>query len=650
MGKDPEKKEYKQVQFLAWEIYTGPVMDTSYNGVDYAGIRLQNGGRSTDHRWAVLDQCIDIEARLEATKRALETALLWADKDESTLKIFMAPEFLYRGPAGAYINDLLDGWVGAPPFKGITLPPPFDLAWGGLIGGLKALAADAQFENWIFVFGTAIGAAFTGPQDDATAVNISFIQRGGPSRGNECYFVKKHLKSWMDFIRFNLDHPAFFDRDVRHDSRRDWPVLDGMMYDNDEMGGCLFSFPTVCRSGGTALRFGLEICLDHAQGYESSDPNAAIGRLARTGERVDIQLVPSCGMSLIERSLALAPAQGPRDTSYAFNCDGNASLDLRALGGHVQLWHQVTAAGGGYQVEALQDVQSIYDEPDQTPPPADDPKQSRHFGISDAVIDLSGRIQLDPEEPGIDLRRISPYTLWRSHEDLPAGTDPQIETWPKGLGYIRRLPPVPLLQDDIPGNNRGMEQISTVMTSHDFISKAKKIAKSYETLYIMGCFGAPMTESNKKRYCDNHPFNRVPARTRLIMAASADTFGFDCVGLIKGILWGWGGDTHAQYGGAKYLSNGVPDIGADTMINRCTGASDKGWDDILPGEVVWMGGHIGIYIGDGLAVECSPKWSDKVQITAVENIGSQDGYHSRRWEKHGKLPWIDYGVKCTLSE
>lgn len=48
----------------------------------------------------------------------------------------------------------------------------------------------------------------------------------------------------------------------------------------------------------------------------------------------------------------------------------------------------------------------------------------------------------------------------------------------------------------------------------------------------------------------------------MINAASADTFGFDCVCLIKGVLWGWHGDKNAVYGGATYTSNGVPDIGA----------------------------------------------------------------------------------------
>ena len=127
----------------------------------------------------------------------------------------------------------------------------------------------------------------------------------------------------------------------------------------------------------------------------------------------------------------------------------------------------------------------------------------------------------------------------------------------------------------------------------------------------------------------------------MINAATADTFGFDCVNLIKGILWGWTGDKARTYGGAKYptaadlKAGACPDIGADGMIAKCTGVSTTGWTSMVPGEAVWCKGHIGIYIGDGLAVECSPRWANRVQITAVAGCGKKAGYNTRTWTKHG---------------
>lgn len=190
------------------------------------------------------------------------------------------------------------------------------------------------------------------------------------------------------------------------------------------------------------------------------------------------------------------------------------------------------------------------------------------------------------------------------------------------------------------------------MKDQELVQILKRIATAYKTLYIMGCFGAPMNDTNKKRYCNNHEYNRKPERQAMIKAASADTFGFDCVCLIKGVLWGWSGDTSKTYGGATYNSNGVPDTSADGMIRFCQNVSTD-FSNIVPGEAVWLSGHIGIYIGDGLAVECTPKWKNCVQITAVANIGSVAGYQSRRWTKHGKLPYVEYSTqtkKKTIDE
>lgn len=184
-----------------------------------------------------------------------------------------------------------------------------------------------------------------------------------------------------------------------------------------------------------------------------------------------------------------------------------------------------------------------------------------------------------------------------------------------------------------------------VMKASEFVNKLKDIATNYKTLYVMGCFGAPMNTKNKTRYCDNHSYNRKAARQALIKAASSDTFGFDCVCLIKGVLWGWTGDKSKTYGGAAYKTNGVPDVSADGMIKLCSNVTTD-FSKIEIGEAVWMTGHIGIYIGNGLAVECTPKWDNKVQITACNC--TKTGYNTRNWTKHGKLPYIEYDVKETV--
>lgn len=190
------------------------------------------------------------------------------------------------------------------------------------------------------------------------------------------------------------------------------------------------------------------------------------------------------------------------------------------------------------------------------------------------------------------------------------------------------------------------------MTNKELVDKCLDIAKNYKTLYVMGCFGAPLTGSNVSRYCTNHTYNKQAARTKMIKAAgnqNPPVYGFDCVNLIKAVLWGWTGNVSKSYGGATYASNGVPDVSADGMIAKCNSVSTTGWASMTVGEVVWMSGHIGVYIGDGLAVECSPRWANKVQITAVANIGSKSGYNARKWTKHGRLPYITYVANAAPS-
>ena len=178
------------------------------------------------------------------------------------------------------------------------------------------------------------------------------------------------------------------------------------------------------------------------------------------------------------------------------------------------------------------------------------------------------------------------------------------------------------------------------MNNFEFAEKLKRIAGDYKTTYVMGCFGAPLTSSNIGRYIDAYSYNRD---RKAALAAKADKgyFGFDCVCLIKAVMWGWCGDSTKSYGGAVYASGGVGDIGDHQMISMCP--ERKGdFSDIQVGEAVWMPGHIGVYVGDGLCVECTAAWEAKVMLTALGNIGEKKGYHTRSWTCHGKLPFIEY--------
>lgn len=101
----------------------------------------------------------------------------------------------------------------------------------------------------------------------------------------------------------------------------------------------------------------------------------------------------------------------------------------------------------------------------------------------------------------------------------------------------------------------------------------------------------------------------------------------DCVGLIKGYSWY---DTASQM--TILVSNGMPDIGADTMYENAT---EKGTIDSIPeipGLAVWKEGHIGVYIGDGKVVEAYGTTSGVIR-SELANGG---------WTHWLKIPYISY--------
>lgn len=187
------------------------------------------------------------------------------------------------------------------------------------------------------------------------------------------------------------------------------------------------------------------------------------------------------------------------------------------------------------------------------------------------------------------------------------------------------------------------------MTSKELIAKLHDVVNNHKTVYMLGCFGAPVSESLIAGKTKQLPTWYTPKKqAQLRKLIGKGYFAFDCVNLIKGLLWGWNGNPNATYGGAKYVSNGVPDTNADGMISRCEDVSNN-FVNIEAGEAVWMKGHIGIYIGDGKVIECTPSWLNKVQITACWNVGRISGMNGRKWVKHGKLPYIEY-ESMTVKE
>ena len=200
----------------------------------------------------------------------------------------------------------------------------------------------------------------------------------------------------------------------------------------------------------------------------------------------------------------------------------------------------------------------------------------------------------------------------------------------------------------------GGENVNYLMTEAELCAKLMDIAGNYKTAYMLGPWGWPATSKMIQRATTQGSNAKTNCQWLPQANAIKDKgFLFDCVGLIKGILWGWDGDLSRTYGGAGYACNGVPDYDAKKMIDCCREVSTD-FSDIVPGEAVWMDGHIGVYVGEGLVVEATPKWRGGVQRSTLANTAGSKTLPgtagARTWTKHGKLPWVDYAAQETEKE
>ena len=144
--------------------------------------------------------------------------------------------------------------------------------------------------------------------------------------------------------------------------------------------------------------------------------------------------------------------------------------------------------------------------------------------------------------------------------------------------------------------------------------------------YVWGTYGHVLTRSYYEAKLAQYP-EGVGNYADFIQANWLGKRTADCVGLIKGYCWF---DPETQSIG--YAINGMPDIATEQMIEWC---DEKGSMDTMPeipGLLLWMDGHVGIYIGDGYAIEAMGTKYGVVKTQVVD----------RGWKKWGKLPCIQY--------
>ncbi len=144
--------------------------------------------------------------------------------------------------------------------------------------------------------------------------------------------------------------------------------------------------------------------------------------------------------------------------------------------------------------------------------------------------------------------------------------------------------------------------------------------------YVWGTYGCILTSDLYAAKLQQYPVE-IGRYADFIIANWLGGRTADCVGLIKG--YGWLNPDTLEVG---YGTNGMPDIGADSMYYN---AYEKGPIDTIPdipGIAVWHTGHIGIYIGNGEVIEAM---GTRYGVVRTQVAGS-------RWTHWLKIPYITY--------
>ncbi|MEA4831927.1 MAG: NlpC/P60 family protein [Oscillospiraceae bacterium] len=151
--------------------------------------------------------------------------------------------------------------------------------------------------------------------------------------------------------------------------------------------------------------------------------------------------------------------------------------------------------------------------------------------------------------------------------------------------------------------------------------------------YWYGSFGQLANARDLDWYARTYPVYWTDSRVVLAKEKHIGQKVHDCVGLIKGYLWS--SDPNSP---AKYRED--QDVSANGMRLKCVERGDINTIPETPGTLVFMSGHVGIYIGNGEVIEARG-----FQYGVVKTK-----LYDRPWKWWGKCPWIDYSVLSAANQ
>lgn len=107
----------------------------------------------------------------------------------------------------------------------------------------------------------------------------------------------------------------------------------------------------------------------------------------------------------------------------------------------------------------------------------------------------------------------------------------------------------------------------------------------------------------------------------------------DCIGLIKGYLWCDSPDDNTP------VYDATQDLSANRMRSACTAKGEMASMPDVPGVLVFMNRHVGVYIGNGEVIEARGHAYGVVKTKLTE----------RPWTSWGCCPYISYEVAESVE-
>lgn len=344
-GRDiPLVSKYTHFQGLGYEIFTGAAsafLDDDVKNPECVGLGAYGEvDGDLECYLGLQNDSDDVTRRLSIMKFALEKAYQLSDPSNTTLKLFNAPEFFFRGKNGAYN---ITHEYGDPHFEACH-------AVCQTLKGLETLVADEKFKDWLFLFGTVIASDTRASEDhESVFVNFAPVYRGyDPATSSPLgkrLIVPKRYVSREDFLtirrKFNeslateiFDDPMPYQATVlnpfeygyRQYNNDQWKKYKGALTDR---GYAMVDFDFFVMDN---ITFSIEICLDHDKhsAHDVFMANLATGskkRIPYGGDdgftygripdhQAQISLVSSGGITVNPESLVLA------NNGYIFLQDG----------------------------------------------------------------------------------------------------------------------------------------------------------------------------------------------------------------------------------------------------------------------------------------------------------------------------------------